>query len=66
MARRARWAPLIGTKTRGCHAPISAHPARYLVANPGGLLKEVFDGLQAQLAASRTQFYYDLPAGQAV
>jgi non-heme chloroperoxidase len=24
---------------------------------------EVFDGLQAQLAASRTQFYYDLPAG---
>ena len=32
-------------------------------ANPGGLPKEVFDGLQAQLAASRTQFYYDLPAG---
>ena len=32
-------------------------------ANPGGLPKEVFDGLQAQLAASRTQFYYDLAAG---
>jgi non-heme chloroperoxidase len=32
-------------------------------ANPGGLPKEVFDGLQAQLAASRTQFYYELAAG---
>jgi non-heme chloroperoxidase len=32
-------------------------------ANPGGLLKEVFDGLQAQLAASRTKFYYELAAG---
>src|SRR3954463_10658012 len=32
-------------------------------ANPGGTPKEAFDGLQAQLAASRTQFYYDLPAG---
>src|SRR6266404_2846189 len=32
-------------------------------ANPGGLPREVFDGLQAQLAASRAQFYYDLPAG---
>jgi len=32
-------------------------------ANPGGLPKEVFDGLQAQLAASRAQFYHDLPAG---
>ena len=31
--------------------------------NPGGLPKEVFDGLQAQLAASRAQFYYDLPTG---
>lgn len=31
--------------------------------NPGGLPKEVFDGLQAQLAASRTRFYYDLAAG---
>jgi non-heme chloroperoxidase len=32
-------------------------------ANPGGLPKEVFDGLQAQLAASRTQFYFELAAG---
>ena len=32
-------------------------------ANPGGLDKAVFDDLQAQLAASRSQFYYDLAAG---
>lgn len=32
-------------------------------ANPLGLSKEVFDGLQAQLLASRSQFYWDLPAG---
>ena len=32
-------------------------------ANPGGLPKEVFDGLQAQLAANRAQFYVDLPSG---
>jgi non-heme chloroperoxidase len=32
-------------------------------SNPGGLPKEVFDNLQAQLAASRSHFYYDLPAG---
>jgi len=31
--------------------------------NPGGLPKEVFDGFQAQLAANRAQFYYDVPAG---
>jgi non-heme chloroperoxidase len=31
--------------------------------NPGGLPKEVFDGFQAQVAANRAQFYYDLPAG---
>ena len=31
--------------------------------NPGGLPQEVFDGFQAQLAANRAQFYYDLPAG---
>jgi non-heme chloroperoxidase len=46
-------------------AIISAVPPLMLktAANPGGLPKEVFDGLQEQLAASRTQFYYDLPAG---
>src|SRR6202045_568514 len=32
-------------------------------ANPGGLPKDVFDGLQAQLAANRSQFYRDLPEG---
>ncbi len=32
-------------------------------ANPGGLPKDVFDGLQAQLAANRAQFYTDLAAG---
>jgi non-heme chloroperoxidase len=32
-------------------------------SNPGGLPKSVFDGLQAQLFASRTKFYRDLPAG---
>jgi non-heme chloroperoxidase len=31
--------------------------------NPGGLPKEVFDGLQAQTAANRAQFFRDLPAG---
>jgi non-heme chloroperoxidase len=31
--------------------------------NPGGLPKDVFDGLQAQTATNRAQFYYDLPAG---
>src|SRR3981189_2105658 len=32
-------------------------------ANPGGLPKEIFDGLQEQLAANRSQFYRDLPEG---
>src|ERR1700754_2548488 len=32
-------------------------------SNPGGLPKEVFDGLQAQLAANRSEFYRALPAG---
>ena len=32
-------------------------------ANPGGLPKDVFDGFQKQLAASRSQFYYDVAAG---
>jgi non-heme chloroperoxidase len=31
--------------------------------NPSGLPKEVFDGLQAQLAANRSQFYRELPEG---
>jgi non-heme chloroperoxidase len=46
-------------------AIISAVPPFMLktAANPTGQPKEVFDGLQAQLAANRAQFYYDLPAG---
>ncbi len=32
-------------------------------ANPVGLPKSVFDDLQAQLAANRSQFYRDLPTG---
>src|SRR5258707_10179621 len=32
-------------------------------ANPGGLPKEVFDGLQAALAANRSNFYRELPSG---
>jgi non-heme chloroperoxidase len=46
-------------------AIISAVPPLMVktATNPGGLPKEVFDGLQAQLAANRAQFYYDLPAG---
>ena len=32
-------------------------------ANPDGLPKKVFDDLQAQLAADRSGFYYDLAAG---
>ncbi len=30
-------------------------------SNPGGLPKEVFDGLQEQVATNRAQFYRDLP-----
>jgi non-heme chloroperoxidase len=46
-------------------AIISAVPPLMLktAANPGGLPKEVFDGLQAQLAANRSQFYLDVPTG---
>ena len=32
-------------------------------ANPGGLPKEVFDDLQKQLAANRSQFYLDVASG---
>lgn len=32
-------------------------------ANPGGLPKEVFDGLQVQVATRRSQFYRELPEG---
>ena len=32
-------------------------------ANPGGLPKEVFDGLQEQVATNRSRFYRDFAAG---
>ena len=46
-------------------ALISAVPPLMVktTANPLGLPKEVFDGLQAQLAANRSQFYRDVAAG---
>lgn len=46
-------------------AIISAVPPLMVktAANPGGQPKSVFDDLQAQLAANRGQFYYDLAAG---
>jgi non-heme chloroperoxidase len=46
-------------------AIISAVPPLMLKtpANPNGLPKSVFDDLQAQLAASRSKFYRDLPEG---
>ncbi len=33
-------------------------------ANPGGLPKSVFDGFQAQVAASRSEFYRELASGR--
>src|SRR2546423_13749638 len=44
---------------------ISAVPPLMMktAANPGGLTKEVFDGLQEQVATNRSQFYLDLPTG---
>src|SRR6202020_2971821 len=46
-------------------ALISAVPPLMLktAANPARLPKSVFDDLQAQLAANRSQFYRDLPEG---
>jgi non-heme chloroperoxidase len=46
-------------------AIISAVPPLMLKtdANPNGLPKSVFDDFQVQLAASRSQFYYDIAAG---
>jgi non-heme chloroperoxidase len=54
-----------GTKRVAKAALISAVPPLMLktAANPVGLPKSVFDDLQAQLAANRSQFYRDLPTG---
>jgi non-heme chloroperoxidase len=62
-----RCQPTIGTR-RCCSSSstdIASSPTigADTATNPGGLPKDVLEGLQAQLAASRAQFYYDLPAG---
>ena len=57
--------PLHPDKNVAKAAIISAVPPLMLKtpANPLGLPKSVFDDWQAQLAANRAKFYYDLPAG---
>src|SRR4029079_380537 len=54
-----------GDKNVAKAAIISAVPPLMVKTekNPLGLPKSVFDDLQAQLAANRAKFYYDLPAG---
>jgi non-heme chloroperoxidase len=54
-----------GDKNVAKAAIISAVPPLMLktTANSLGLPKSVFDDWQAQLAANRAKFYYDLPAG---
>src|SRR5437660_5843469 len=54
-----------GDKNVAKAAIISAVPPLMVKtpANPLGTPKSVFDDLQAQLAANRAKFYYDLPAG---
>jgi len=54
-----------GDKNVAKAAIISAVPPLMVKtpANPLGAPKSVFDDLQAQLAANRAKFYYDLPAG---
>src|SRR5204862_802941 len=54
-----------GEKDVGKGGLISAVPPLMVKtpANPLGTPKSVFDDLQAQLAANRAKFYYDLPSG---
>ncbi|HTV08050.1 MAG TPA: alpha/beta hydrolase [Candidatus Aquilonibacter sp.] len=54
-----------GEKNVAKAAIISAIPPLMVKtdANPGGLPKSVFDDFQAQLAANRAQFYYDIASG---
>src|SRR6266513_1292500 len=54
-----------GDKNVAKAAIISAVPPLMVKTekNPLGAPKSVFDDLQAQLAANRAKFYYDLPAG---
>jgi len=53
-------------ESRVAKAALNSAVPPLMVKTPSNLLglpKEVFDGLQAQLAANRSQFYRDLPAG---
>ncbi len=54
-----------GAKNVAKAAIISAIPPLMVKtdANPGGLPKSVFDDFQAQLAANRSQFYWDIASG---
>jgi len=61
----ARYIGRHGSKRVAMAVLISAVPPLMVKtpANPLGLPKAVFDDLQAQLAANRSQFYRDLPVG---
>ncbi|MHC9290906.1 alpha/beta fold hydrolase [Mycobacterium sp. LTG2003] len=51
---------------RAAHAVLISSVPPLMVqtdSNPGGLPKSVFDDLQAQLAANRSEFYRNLPSG---
>lgn len=50
-------------RVEGCAHQRSAAADGAANANPEGLPKRVFDGLQAQLAANRSEFYRALPSG---
>src|SRR6516225_6001251 len=53
-------------ESRVAKAALNSAVPPLMVKTPSNLLglpKEEFDGLQAQLAANRSQFYRDLPAG---
>src|SRR5438876_11505827 len=63
-----RWciiSPVMATRMLAKAAIISAVPPLMVKtpANPLGTPKSVFDDLQAQLAANRGKFYYDLSSG---
>lgn len=61
----ARYIGRHGTKRVAKAALISAVPPLMLKtsANPGGLPREVFDGLRAAFLADRSQFFKDVPSG---
>ena len=61
----ARYIGRHGTKRVAKAVLISAVPPLMVKTptNPLGLSKSVFDDMQAQLAANRAEFYYDLPTG---